>query len=56
MDPRVALESEQGALMGDKSQLIAMSLAHRYRIEPVIAGVFLAFLVSSSSGCWPLPR
>ncbi len=33
------------AEMGDKSQLIAMTLAHRYRIGPVIAGVFLAFLV-----------
>ncbi len=33
------------AEMGDKSQLIAMTLAHRYRLGPVIVGVFLAFLV-----------
>ena len=33
------------AEMGDKSQLIAMTLAHRYRLVPVIAGVFFAFLV-----------
>ena len=33
------------AEMGDKSQLIAMTLAHRYRLLPVIAGVLAAFLV-----------
>jgi len=33
------------AEMGDKSQLLAMTLAHRYRLLPVIAGVLLAFLV-----------
>jgi putative Ca2+/H+ antiporter (TMEM165/GDT1 family) len=31
------------AEMGDKSQLIAMTLAHRYRPVPVVAGVFTAF-------------
>jgi len=33
------------AEMGDKSQLIAMTLAHRYRVIPVIGGVMLAFAV-----------
>jgi len=33
------------AEMGDKSQLMAMTLAHRYRPLPVIAGVFSAFLL-----------
>lgn len=33
------------AEMGDKSQLLAMTLAHRYRPLPVIAGVMLAFLL-----------
>lgn len=33
------------AEMGDKTQLIAMALAHRYRALPVLAGVFAAFLV-----------
>jgi len=33
------------AEMGDKTQLMAMTLAHRYRLWPVIAGVLLAFLV-----------
>jgi putative Ca2+/H+ antiporter (TMEM165/GDT1 family) len=33
------------AEMGDKTQLMAMTLAHRYRLVPVIAGVLLAFLV-----------
>ncbi len=33
------------AEMGDKTQLIAMSLAHRYHLTPVIAGVFAAFLI-----------
>jgi putative Ca2+/H+ antiporter (TMEM165/GDT1 family) len=33
------------AEMGDKSQLIAMTLAHSYRLLPVIAGVLAAFLV-----------
>jgi putative Ca2+/H+ antiporter (TMEM165/GDT1 family) len=31
------------AEMGDKSQLLAMTLAHRYRAVPVIAGTFSAF-------------
>jgi len=31
------------AEMGDKSQLLAMTLAHRYRMGPVIAGTFAAF-------------
>jgi len=31
------------AEMGDKSQLLAMTLAHRYRPGPVIAGTFAAF-------------
>lgn len=31
------------AEMGDKSQLLAMTLAHRYRATSVIAGTFLAF-------------
>lgn len=33
------------AEMGDKSQLLAMTLAHRYRLLPVISGVFAAFLL-----------
>ncbi|HHH39648.1 MAG TPA: TMEM165/GDT1 family protein [Sedimenticola sp.] len=33
------------AEMGDKTQLMAMTLAHRYPPRPVIAGVLLAFLV-----------
>ncbi|MGF1546601.1 MAG: TMEM165/GDT1 family protein, partial [Thiotrichales bacterium] len=33
------------AEMGDKTQLMAMTLAHRYRVWPVIVGVFLAFAV-----------
>jgi putative Ca2+/H+ antiporter (TMEM165/GDT1 family) len=33
------------AEMGDKTQLMAMTLAHRYRAAPVIAGTFLAFVV-----------
>jgi putative Ca2+/H+ antiporter (TMEM165/GDT1 family) len=31
------------AELGDKTQLMAMTLAHRYRVGPVIAGIFLAF-------------
>ncbi|WP_462320705.1 TMEM165/GDT1 family protein [Halochromatium sp.] len=31
------------AEMGDKSQLLVMTLAHRYRPSPVIAGSFVAF-------------
>ncbi|MGF1644100.1 MAG: TMEM165/GDT1 family protein [Thiotrichales bacterium] len=46
MDPSIILSSF-GLLflaeMGDKSQLMAMTLAHRYRVWPVIGGVFLAF-------------
>lgn len=33
------------AELGDKTQLMAMSLAHRYRALPVILGSFAAFLV-----------
>jgi len=33
------------AEMGDKTQLVAMTLAHRYRLLPVITGVFAAFLL-----------
>lgn len=33
------------AEMGDKTQVIAMTLAHRYRPLPVITGVLTAFLV-----------
>lgn len=31
------------AEMGDKTQIMAMTLAHRYRIAPVIVGTFAAF-------------
>ena len=48
MDPAVFL-STFGLLfvaeLGDKTQLMAMSLAHRYRALPVILGSFAAFLV-----------
>lgn len=40
------------AEMGDKSQLMAMTLAHRYRVLPVISGVFLAFLVLNLLAVW----
>lgn len=33
------------AELGDKTQLMTMTLAHRYPLRPVVAGVFLAFLV-----------
>lgn len=33
------------AEMGDKTQLMAMTLAHRYRALPVVVGVFGAFLL-----------
>lgn len=33
------------AEMGDKTQLIAMTLAQRYRFGPAVAGVLLAFLI-----------
>lgn len=33
------------AEMGDKTQLMAMTLAHRYRLAPVIVGTFFAFLL-----------
>lgn len=33
------------AEMGDKTQLMAMTLAHRYRALPVIIGAFAAFLL-----------
>lgn len=35
------------AEMGDKSQLLAMTLAHRYRVGPVILGTFAAFALLS---------
>ncbi|HBO12095.1 MAG TPA: UPF0016 domain-containing protein [Halieaceae bacterium] len=48
MDPAVFL-STFGLLfvaeLGDKTQLMAMSLAHRYRALPVIVGSFAAFFV-----------
>ena len=48
MDPSVALSTFSLiflAEMGDKSQLLAVALAHRYRAVTVIAGVFAAFLL-----------
>jgi putative Ca2+/H+ antiporter (TMEM165/GDT1 family) len=33
------------AELGDKTQLMTMTLAHRYPVRPVVAGVFSAFLV-----------
>jgi len=48
MDPSVTLSAFVLlflAEMGDKTQLMAMTLAHRYRVAPVIGGVLLAFLV-----------
>ena len=33
------------AELGDKTQLVAMSLAHRHRAGPVLAGICVAFLV-----------
>ncbi|MFA9460279.1 TMEM165/GDT1 family protein [Thiohalorhabdus sp. Cl-TMA] len=33
------------AELGDKTQLVAMSLAHRHRAAPVLAGILTAFLV-----------
>ncbi len=33
------------AEMGDKTQLVAMTLAHRYRALPVIVGTFAAFVL-----------
>jgi len=40
------------AEMGDKTQLMAMTLAHRYRLMPVITGVFLAFLSLNLLAVW----
>lgn len=40
------------AEMGDKSQLIAMTLAHRYRPLPVTVGVLAAFLVLNLLAVW----
>jgi putative Ca2+/H+ antiporter (TMEM165/GDT1 family) len=40
------------AEVGDKSQLLAMSLAHRYRPLPVIAGTFLAFTLLNILAVW----
>jgi putative Ca2+/H+ antiporter (TMEM165/GDT1 family) len=40
------------AEMGDKTQLITLALAHRYRAAPVLAGVFLAFLVLNLLAVW----
>jgi len=48
MDPSVITSSFALlflAEMGDKTQLMAMALAHRYRPLPVVAGVLLAFLL-----------
>lgn len=33
------------AEIGDKTQVMTMTLAHRYRVAPVIGGVLMAFLV-----------
>lgn len=33
------------AELGDKTQLMTMTLAHRYPVRPVVAGVFSAFLL-----------
>lgn len=40
------------AEMGDKSQLIAMTLAQRFRPLPVVIGVFGAFLVLNLLAVW----
>ena len=40
------------AEMGDKTQLMAMTLAHRYRLLPVTAGVLTAFLVLNVLAVW----
>lgn len=40
------------AEMGDKSQILAMTLAHRYRLLPVTAGVLLAFLCLNLLAVW----
>ncbi len=40
------------AEMGDKTQLMAMTLAHRYRVAPVIGGTLLAFLVLNLLAAW----
>ena len=40
------------AEMGDKTQLMAMTLAHRYRVAPVIVGVFMAFVVLNLLAVW----
>jgi putative Ca2+/H+ antiporter (TMEM165/GDT1 family) len=48
MDSSVALSAFSLlflAEMGDKSQLLAMTLAHRYRVASVVAGTFTAFAV-----------
>jgi len=40
------------AEMGDKTQFVAMTLAHRYRLLPVTAGVLAAFLVLNLLAVW----
>lgn len=40
------------AEIGDKTQLMAMTLAHRYRVAPVIVGVFMAFVVLNLIAVW----
>ncbi len=40
------------AEMGDQTQLIVMTLAHRNRFAPVIVGVFSAFLVLNLKAVW----
>lgn len=40
------------AEMGDKTQLMAMTLAHRYRAGPVIGGVFTAFALLNLLAVW----
>jgi len=40
------------AEMGDKSQILVMTLAHRYPIAPVIAGTFGAFVLLNLLAVW----
>ena len=53
MDPSILLSSFSLVVlaeMGDKSQLLAMTLAHRYRAPAVIAGTFAAFALLNLLG------
>lgn len=40
------------AEIGDKTQVITMTLAHRYRLMPVVLGVFFAFLTLNLMAVW----